>query len=158
MPEDIYHLEVYKYKLFQQFYIWRDFLLKLNLETLLHVDSKCTLSLDCSTFPSVPRLVLLSISLFCSISSVVTILLVLHYRRVKVFKYSSPTFLSLTLIGCAIMYRLDTFLLSALFVLRRGRPKIVWYLTSFDGKFISHFQEEIMNDSIHFLLKSNYIS
>ena len=51
------------------------------------------------------RLVLLAVSLFCSISSVVTILLVIHYRRVKVFKYSSPTFLSLTLVGCAIMYR-----------------------------------------------------
>ena len=51
------------------------------------------------------RLILLSVSLFCAISSIVTILLVINYRKIKVFKYSSPTFLSLTLIGCGIMYR-----------------------------------------------------
>ena len=50
------------------------------------------------------RLVLLSISMFCTLSSLVTILLVYNYRRVKVFKYSSPTFLSITLLGCAVMY------------------------------------------------------
>ena len=37
-------------------------------------------------------------------SSLVTILLVYNYRKVKVFKYSSPTFLSITLMGCAVMY------------------------------------------------------
>ena len=50
------------------------------------------------------RLVLLSISVFCTMSSLVTILLVYNYRKVKVFKYSSPTFLSITLMGCAVMY------------------------------------------------------
>ena len=37
-------------------------------------------------------------------SSLITILLVYNYRRVKVFKYSSPAFLSITLMGCAVMY------------------------------------------------------
>ena len=31
----------------------------------------------------------------------------LIHRKLKVFKYSSPTFLSLTLLGCCIMYRYD---------------------------------------------------
>ena len=51
------------------------------------------------------RLILLGISVFCAISSPVLIILVINYRKMKVFKYSSPTFLSLTLIGCGIMYR-----------------------------------------------------
>jgi len=50
------------------------------------------------------RLVLLSISMFCIISSLITIFLVYKYRRLKVFKLSSPTFLSITLMGCAVMY------------------------------------------------------
>ena len=55
------------------------------------------------------RLVLLGVSLFCAISSLVTILLVIRYRKLKVFKFSSPTFLGLTLIGCCVMYRYFTF-------------------------------------------------
>ena len=64
-----------------------------------------------------------SVSLFCLLSSLATILLVYKYRRIKVifklfvfnflnfsklsqvFKFSSPTFLCLTLLGCAVMYR-----------------------------------------------------
>ena len=51
------------------------------------------------------RLVLLGVSLFCAASSLVTIPLLIHFRKLKVFKFSSPTFLSLTLIGCCVMYR-----------------------------------------------------
>ena len=35
------------------------------------------------------------------------LLFCLIHRKLKVFKYSSPTFLSLTLLGCCIMYRYD---------------------------------------------------
>ena len=42
--------------------------------------------------------------MFCTLSSLITIILVYSYRRVKVFKYSSPTFLCITLMGCAVMY------------------------------------------------------
>lgn len=65
----------------------------------------CTDDTPCLAQYSWPvRLILLSVSLFCAISSIVTILLVINYRKIKVFQYSSPTFLSLTLIGCGIMY------------------------------------------------------
>ena len=50
------------------------------------------------------RLVLLGISIFCAVGSLVIIFLVFKYRKVKVLKVSSPTFLGLTLIGCVVMY------------------------------------------------------
>ena len=41
----------------------------------------------------------------CHNSLVNKLMFCLIHRKLKVFKYSSPTFLSLTLLGCCIMYR-----------------------------------------------------
>eukprot|EP00095_Tigriopus_kingsejongensis_P005555 maker-scaffold131_size323982-snap-gene-2.23 protein:Tk05555 transcript:maker-scaffold131_size323982-snap-gene-2.23-mRNA-1 annotation:"probable g-protein coupled receptor cg31760-like" len=50
------------------------------------------------------RWILLLISISCVFLSLVMIGLVYKFRRDKVFKLASPTFLSITLVGCAIMY------------------------------------------------------
>ncbi|XP_023347925.1 probable G-protein coupled receptor CG31760 [Eurytemora carolleeae] len=80
--------------------------------TMLYECKKC--SLDCTTctdnspcraeFNWVFRSVLLVISVFCMVVSLVMIILVFCFRHMKVFKYSSPTFLCITLVGCAIMF------------------------------------------------------
>ncbi|XP_076044697.1 putative G-protein coupled receptor CG31760 isoform X2 [Oratosquilla oratoria] len=50
------------------------------------------------------RIALLTISVLCVLFTILLIGLVYHYRSVKVFKVASPIFLSICLIGCAIMY------------------------------------------------------
>ncbi|TRY80523.1 hypothetical protein TCAL_12818 [Tigriopus californicus] len=50
------------------------------------------------------RWVLLVISILCVFLSLIFIPLVFKFRKYKVFKLASPMFLSITLVGCAIMY------------------------------------------------------
>ncbi|XP_034935933.1 probable G-protein coupled receptor CG31760 isoform X2 [Chelonus insularis] len=50
------------------------------------------------------RITLLTFSIFCSFCAVLLILYVYKHRKLKVFKVASPIFLSITLLGCAIMY------------------------------------------------------
>ncbi|XP_063975887.1 probable G-protein coupled receptor CG31760 isoform X3 [Diachasmimorpha longicaudata] len=50
------------------------------------------------------RITLLSFSVFCACCAVLLIAYVYQHRKLKVFKVASPIFLSITLLGCAIMY------------------------------------------------------
>ncbi|XP_011313486.1 probable G-protein coupled receptor CG31760, partial [Fopius arisanus] len=50
------------------------------------------------------RITLLSFSVFCACCAVLLIVYVYQHRKLKVFKVASPIFLSITLLGCAIMY------------------------------------------------------
>ncbi|XP_045488890.1 probable G-protein coupled receptor CG31760 [Pieris rapae] len=50
------------------------------------------------------RISLLVISVSCAVMTVVLTIYTRHHRRVKVFRVASPVFLSITLLGCAIMY------------------------------------------------------
>ncbi|XP_071439411.1 probable G-protein coupled receptor CG31760 [Hetaerina americana] len=50
------------------------------------------------------RITLLTISSACIASTVGIVAYVYQYRKVKVFKVASPIFLSITLLGCVIMY------------------------------------------------------
>ncbi|KAK0170883.1 hypothetical protein PV328_008674 [Microctonus aethiopoides] len=50
------------------------------------------------------RISLLTFSIFCSCCSVLLIFYVYKHRKLKVFKVASPIFLSITLLGCGIMY------------------------------------------------------
>lgn len=50
------------------------------------------------------RMTLLTISVLCAAMSLALIGYMYRYRKVKVFKVASPKFLTITLIGCAIMY------------------------------------------------------
>ncbi|KAL1115882.1 hypothetical protein AAG570_006171, partial [Ranatra chinensis] len=50
------------------------------------------------------RCLLLSISLGCILCTLCLVLYVYHNRKLKVFKVASPIFLSITLLGCALMY------------------------------------------------------
>lgn len=47
---------------------------------------------------------LLTVSVLCAAMSLALIGYVYRYRKVKVFRVASPPFLTITLIGCAIMY------------------------------------------------------
>ncbi|XP_076246863.1 putative G-protein coupled receptor CG31760 isoform X2 [Calliopsis andreniformis] len=50
------------------------------------------------------RITLLSFSIFCVFGTIVLVAYMYKYRKLKVFKVASPIFLSITLLGCAIMY------------------------------------------------------
>ncbi|CAF4930352.1 unnamed protein product [Pieris macdunnoughi] len=50
------------------------------------------------------RISLLVISVSCAVMTVVLTIYTRHHRRVKVFRVASPVFLSITLLGCAMMY------------------------------------------------------
>ncbi|XP_065339192.1 probable G-protein coupled receptor CG31760 [Cloeon dipterum] len=50
------------------------------------------------------RIALLTISCACVVSTLLLICYVTQHRKLKVFKVASPIFLSITLLGCAIMY------------------------------------------------------
>ncbi|XP_026756087.2 probable G-protein coupled receptor CG31760 [Galleria mellonella] len=50
------------------------------------------------------RISLLVISVSCAVMTVCLTIYTRHHRRVKVFRVASPVFLSITLLGCAIMY------------------------------------------------------
>lgn len=50
------------------------------------------------------RYSLLAIALLCVLVTLILMMLVYSFRRLKVFRLASPTFLCLTLSGCAIMY------------------------------------------------------
>ncbi|UYV68823.1 GPRMGL2 [Cordylochernes scorpioides] len=50
------------------------------------------------------RISLLTISVLCILLTLVLVLYVYRYRKLKVIKVASPIFLSITLLGCAVMY------------------------------------------------------
>ncbi|XP_076662126.1 putative G-protein coupled receptor CG31760 isoform X3 [Halictus rubicundus] len=50
------------------------------------------------------RITLLSFSIFCVFGTIVLVAYMYKHRKLKVFKVASPIFLSITLLGCAIMY------------------------------------------------------
>ncbi|XP_012273164.1 probable G-protein coupled receptor CG31760 [Orussus abietinus] len=50
------------------------------------------------------RITLLAFSVFCAVGTVVLVAYMYQHRKLKVFKVASPIFLSITLLGCAIMY------------------------------------------------------
>eukprot|EP00093_Oithona_nana_P001933 01933.XXX_6145_13476_1 [CDS] Oithona nana genome sequencing. len=50
------------------------------------------------------RYILLVFSLACTLATLILMGLVYSYRKLKVFRFGSPAFLCLTLLGCAIMY------------------------------------------------------
>jgi len=49
-------------------------------------------------------MILLSISIFCSIASVGLIFVTCRYRKLPVLKSSSPVLHCITLLGCVLMY------------------------------------------------------
>ncbi|XP_050476291.1 probable G-protein coupled receptor CG31760 isoform X5 [Bombus flavifrons] len=50
------------------------------------------------------RISLLSFSIFCVFGTIILVVYMYQHRKLKVFKVASPIFLSITLLGCAIMY------------------------------------------------------
>lgn len=50
------------------------------------------------------RITLLAVSIFCAFGTIVLIMYVYKHRKLKVFKVASPIFLSITLLGCSLMY------------------------------------------------------
>ncbi|XP_076636392.1 putative G-protein coupled receptor CG31760 isoform X2 [Colletes latitarsis] len=50
------------------------------------------------------RITLLSFSIFCVFGTIILVAYMYKHRKLKVFKVASPIFLSITLLGCAIMY------------------------------------------------------
>ncbi|XP_018344920.1 PREDICTED: probable G-protein coupled receptor CG31760 isoform X2 [Trachymyrmex septentrionalis] len=50
------------------------------------------------------RISLLAVSIFCAFSTIVLVAYMYQHRKLKVFKVASPIFLSITLLGCALMY------------------------------------------------------
>lgn len=50
------------------------------------------------------RLAILTVSIMCAGFTIVLSCYLYHHRKVKVFKVASPIFLTITLLGCAIMY------------------------------------------------------
>ena len=50
------------------------------------------------------RISLLTISILCICLIFVLTYYIYKYRKIKVFKVASPVFLSITLLGCAVMY------------------------------------------------------
>ncbi|KMQ89182.1 putative g-protein coupled receptor [Lasius niger] len=47
---------------------------------------------------------LLAVSIFCAFGTIVLVAYMYQHRKLKVFKVASPIFLSITLLGCALMY------------------------------------------------------
>ncbi|VVC90381.1 unnamed protein product [Leptidea sinapis] len=58
----------------------------------------------CDTCRGPEPISLLVISVSCAVMTVLLTIYTRHHRRVKVFRVASPVFLSITLLGCAIMY------------------------------------------------------
>ncbi|XP_011343093.1 probable G-protein coupled receptor CG31760 isoform X3 [Ooceraea biroi] len=50
------------------------------------------------------RISLLAVSIFCAFGTIVLVAYMYQHRKLKIFKVASPTFLSITLLGCALMY------------------------------------------------------
>lgn len=50
------------------------------------------------------RITLLAVSIFCAFGTIVLVAYMYQHRKLKVFKVASPIFLSITLLGCALMY------------------------------------------------------
>ncbi|XP_011876133.1 PREDICTED: probable G-protein coupled receptor CG31760 isoform X2 [Vollenhovia emeryi] len=50
------------------------------------------------------RISLLAVSIFCVFGTIVLVAYMYQHRKLKVFKVASPIFLSITLLGCALMY------------------------------------------------------
>lgn len=76
----------------------------------------CTSPAPClATYNWAFRISLLTISIMCAGFTIVLSCYLYRHRKIKVFKVASPIFLTITLLGCAIMYmevsatRLNTF-------------------------------------------------
>ncbi|XP_077274301.1 putative G-protein coupled receptor CG31760 isoform X3 [Temnothorax americanus] len=50
------------------------------------------------------RISLLAVSIFCALGTIILVAYMYQHRKLKVFKVASPIFLSITLLGCALMY------------------------------------------------------
>lgn len=67
--------------------------------------SQCNSSAPClASYNWIFRLSLLSISVLCAGFTLTLAGYMYRHRKVKVFKVASPIFLTITLLGCAIMY------------------------------------------------------
>lgn len=67
--------------------------------------STCTSAAPClASYNWAFRISLLTISIMCAAFTIVLSCYLYHHRKVKVFKVASPIFLTITLLGCAIMY------------------------------------------------------
>lgn len=65
----------------------------------------CTSSAPClATYRWPFRVAVLAISIMCAFATIVLSCYLYRHRKVKVFKVASPIFLTITLLGCAIMY------------------------------------------------------
>jgi hypothetical protein len=50
------------------------------------------------------RITLLAVTIFCVFGTIVLVAYMYQHRKLKIFKVASPIFLSITLLGCALMY------------------------------------------------------
>nr|XP_012214859.1 PREDICTED: probable G-protein coupled receptor CG31760 isoform X3 [Linepithema humile] len=67
--------------------------------------ARCKGSEPCLAMYNWPfRITLLAVSIFCAFGTIVLVAYVYQHRKLKVFKVASPIFLSITLLGCALMY------------------------------------------------------
>lgn len=67
--------------------------------------TSCTTSAPClASYNWAFRMSLLTISIMCAFFTIALACYLYHHRKVKVFKVASPIFLTITLLGCAIMY------------------------------------------------------
>lgn len=65
----------------------------------------CTSPAPClASYNWVFRMSLLTVSVLCACFTVLMACYMYRHRKVKVFKVASPIFLTITLLGCAIMY------------------------------------------------------
>lgn len=65
----------------------------------------CTGSAPClATYNWAFRMSLLTISVMCALFTLILACYMYRHRKIKVFKVASPIFLTITLVGCAIMY------------------------------------------------------
>lgn len=103
---------------------------------------QCTSSAPClASYNWVVRLSLLTISVLCACFTLTLACYMYRHRKVKVFKVASPIFLTITLLGCAIMYLEVCFAFTCFIILKmifkRGKPFIFFFL---DGCYISNFR------------------
>lgn len=65
----------------------------------------CVGSAPClATYNWAFRMSLLTISVLCAVFTLILACYMYRHRKIKVFKVASPIFLTITLVGCAIMY------------------------------------------------------
>lgn len=88
----------------------------------------CTSPAPClASYNWVFRLSLLTISIICAGCTIVLSCYLYHHRKVKVFKVASPIFLTITLLGCGVMYMEVSFVFHLFF---SGFMTILYFLFS----------------------------